>query len=462
MKHIKGCKGLRLLSLPSFVFLLLVGFTSCEKYLEAKPDEKLRIPNELNDLQIILDNYNVLNNRNPQANFIGSDDYYITFTDWNALSNNVVKDGYIWYENTSFDNDWRQSYEAIYYANIVLENIERIAISSAEDDWENRIKGSALFFRAYHFFNVAQLFCKPFIESTASSDLGIPLRINSNFNEPTQRASVQQTYNRIISDLKEAANLLPTTITIKTRPSKASAYAELARVYLSMSQYQLALKYADTCLQLYNVLLDYNNTTQVIPTANIPFQRFNSEVIFSSTTSSNQATSQSISKIDSVLYGLYHPNDIRRQAFFRNNNNGTHAFKGSYDGSLTIMFTGLTTSEIYLIKAEAEARMGDHLTAITTLNTLLTKRWKPGTFTPYTATDVNDALVKILIERRKELVFRGIRWSDLRRLNLVPSTAITLKRIVGQTYTLAPNDLRYVILIPTSVIQQTLIQQNPR
>jgi len=71
-------------------------------------------------------------------------------------------------------------------------------------------------------------------------------------------------------------------------------------------------------------------------------------------------------------------------------------------------------------------------------------------------------LNKILTERRKELLMRGLRWTDLRRLNKETAFATTLSRIVnGTTYTLPPNDPGYVFRIPLSVINFTGIEQNP-
>jgi hypothetical protein len=106
--------------------------------------------------------------------------------------------------------------------------------------------------------------------------------------------------------------------------------------------------------------------------------------------------------------------------------------------------------------------MGNASAAMNDLNTLLMKRWKTGTFIPYTAINATDALSKILTERRKELLMRGIRWSDLRRLNKEPQFAKTLIRVIGgQTYYLYPNDKRYVFPIPLQIIQMTGVPQNP-
>jgi hypothetical protein len=117
---------------------------------------------------------------------------------------------------------------------------------------------------------------------------------------------------------------------------------------------------------------------------------------------------------------------------------------------------------MYLTRAEAYARTGNIAAAMTDLNTLLRTRWN-GIYTDITATDANDAIIKILTERRKELLFRGQRWTDLRRINKEPALAVILTRILnGQTYTLPPNDMRYTLLIPREVLQRESLPQNPR
>lgn len=77
--------------------------------------------------------------------------------------------------------------------------------------------------------------------------------------------------------------------------------------------------------------------------------------------------------------------------------------------------------------------------------------------------DATEVLRLVLNERRKELAFRGIRWSDLRRLNKDERFAVTLSRTLnGQTYQLSPNDKRYVIPIDEQEIRLSGIEQNER
>jgi hypothetical protein len=114
------------------------------------------------------------------------------------------------------------------------------------------------------------------------------------------------------------------------------------------------------------------------------------------------------------------------------------------------------------MRAESFARVGDKDAALLNLNTLLEKRWKSGTFTPVSAASDEEALAIILAERRKELVMRGLRFMDLKRLNKEGAN-ITLTRVVeGQVYTLPPNDLRYALAIPEQVIEVSGLTQNPR
>ncbi|MFP9100714.1 RagB/SusD family nutrient uptake outer membrane protein [Flavobacterium sp. RHBU_24] len=173
--------------------------------------------------------------------------------------------------------DWSNPYRVVFYANVVLDGTAKLE-STPEREKFNNVAGSALFFRSHAFYQLAQAFAVPYNTITASRDLGIPIRITSDVNMPTVRSTIEETYSKILTDLSEAARLLPIMPKVKTRPSKVAAYGLLARVYLSMEDYPLALAYADSCLNLKSDLMDYNTLSAQY----YPIPMFNDEVIFSS------------------------------------------------------------------------------------------------------------------------------------------------------------------------------------
>jgi hypothetical protein len=215
-------------------------------------------------------------------------------------------------------------------------------------------------------------------------------------------------------------------------------------------------------LRLYDVLLDYNTLQKPNPNSN-PFDRFHDEVIYSSELVSNALYSGTRGGfVDTLLYESYESNDLRKELFFFVQN-GLALLTGTYAGQ-TRLLSGIATDELFLMRAETHARLGRIGEAMDDLNRLLITRWKTGTYLPFTASNETEALRIILTERRKQLLKRGIRWSDIRRLNQDPRFAITLeRRLNGETYTLPPGDLRFAVLLPNSeLFYNPLVQQNPR
>lgn len=439
-----------------FCICTLSFVTGCKKYLDAKTDKKLVVPSTLQDAQALLDNYMQLNLVYPSTGQESDDDHYILADKYNALSI-TAQQVYTWDVNAQNYNDWLYLYTNVLYANLALETTNSIQPDAANISLWKFTKGQALFFRAFSFFHLAEYFATPYDSLTASSELGIPLRLTSDVNEKITRPSLQQTYQQITSDLTTAAILLPALSTPASRPSKAAAFGLLARVYLTMNKFQKAGLYADSCLQLYSTLMDYN---LLDTNASAPIESFNREVIFQCSTFFSPTA-----KTDTLLYNSYMQNDLRRQVFFSTNSDGTHSFKGSYDGSYyyDIPFNGIATDEMYLVRAEYFARASEKDKALNDLNTLLKQRWQKGTFTPLDANNSDEALELILNERRKELTGRNSRWFDLRRLNAEGKYKVTLTRIEnGETYQLPPNDSRYTFLIPPQVILSSGITQNNR
>ena len=428
--------------------------TSCKKdWLDAKPSQDLVVPTTAKDFQALLDNTSLFNYNVAGIGEIGTDNISLTDSRWQS-SREIERSAYIWSNTSVLNNnisEWDNAYKRILNENITLEGVDKNG-NPADTAWKN-IKGTALFFRAYDYYSLAQLFCKPFT-TNAASDPGIVLRKSSDVNEKSIRATVQQTYQQIISDLTQSRNLLPEVPVYKTRPSVPAAYAMLARVYLSMGDYDNALLYADSTLQRYSKLLDYNT---IDATARRPFPLFNDEVIFHWMVTNYGLLFNAT--VDPNLYAMYESNDLRKSLFF----SATMTFRNSYTGN-AVPFNGLATDEVFLIRAECRARNGYINGAADDINTLLAKRWKNnGTFAPLTFGTREQALQTILGQRRKELVMRGLRWTDLRRLNQDAAFAVTLRRTVnGMVYDLPPNDVRYTHLIPQLEINSSGISQNPR
>jgi hypothetical protein len=444
-----------------FSVLIFIVFASgsCKKFLDKKPDQKMVVPSTLQDVQAILDNP-LINLSSPHEGETAADNYYVTYANYNSLGRLAERQLYIWDPNADlFSAEWSTPYQQIFYANQALATLEKIP-QDAAGLWKT-LRGTAVFARSFYFYQLAQVFAPAYDATNATTSLGIPIRLTPDVNEPTTRPTVKQTYDQIVNDFLEAAQLLPTTTAIKSRPNKAAAYAMLARTYLAMADYTNALTYANLSLQQQNALLNFN---QLNAAAAFPIARFNTEVSFGATSNIALIFNPAVAKVDSNLYKSYDPNDLRRQIFFKKNADDSYAFKGSYDGSSSYnCFTGTTTDEMYLVRAECYARAGNIDNALSDLNTLMQTRWKSGTFAPFTAASADAALSLILTERRKELVFRALRWTDLRRLNKEQGHATTLTRTLnGITYTLPSNDLRYTFLIPSAILARVDLPQNPR
>ncbi|NLR58316.1 RagB/SusD family nutrient uptake outer membrane protein [Chitinophaga polysaccharea] len=455
----------------NLVLLSCLLSVACSKsdFLDKKPNTNIVIPGTVADMIQLLDNQNIFRSNSASLGIMSGDEYYYASADvYNTLATKTEKNCYIWnqdiYNGEIAIPDWNLPYQSIYYCNAVLEQWDHLATEEKNSVPGQFVRGAALFFRGFSYYNLVSVFSPAYDESKKTTDLGVPLKESANINEVKQRATLGDTYNQVISDLTSSIGYFSGTFPLqhRNRPSKAAAYALLARVCLSMRNYAGAAKYADSSLSCYNKLIDYNTLDT---TARYPLTIYNDELLLLNATAVYYGAvltgSASLVSIDSNLINLFDDDDLRKPVFFRNET-GTFIPKTVYAGSGSYPFTGLAVDEVYLVKAESDARTGRLNDAIAAMNTLLAKRYKAGTFTPITQQPPDQLLRSILLERRKELVWRGTRWTDLKRLNKEGAN-ITLKReLDGKTFTLSPNDPKYVMPIPIDEIAISHIQQNIR
>ncbi|HEY0895018.1 MAG TPA: RagB/SusD family nutrient uptake outer membrane protein, partial [Sphingobacteriaceae bacterium] len=286
------------------IILCMTGLilSSCkEEFLEIKPDRAQVVPSSLKDLQALLDNTGVMNVGMPVLQELGSDNYFSTPEAFQSIRGATERNAYIWAKNLYEGEDgidWNVMYRQVFYANMVIEGLEKSSgRERSSKQWEE-IKGGALFYRAWAYNQLAQMFCKTYDPQTAANDPGIPLRTESDINLASKRATVKETYDQIISDLETSIALLPNEVPLKTRPSKAAAEALLSRTYLHMAEYGKAKEHALKAIQLYSAIIDFNSLN---PSASYPIPRFNEEVIFHASMANSGNFSSSRLNVDSTL-----------------------------------------------------------------------------------------------------------------------------------------------------------------
>lgn len=446
------------------LFIALLGFLcqSCSDYLDAKPSRSLVVPSSLDDYQSLMDAEQRGMNYYPIIGAISSDDNVFG----NALLERLsfsLRAVYLWEKETYMpdegDANWSFPYQKIFYANVVLDGLRDYQSENAgEAQRMTELEASAKFYRAMGHFEVLMHFAEPF-DPASSGQMGIPVRLTSDVNIKVGRSSMREGFDEIIRDLAHGAQHLPEMPTIPTRPSQWAANAMLGRVFLAIHDYESAFEFSKRALDMKNDLMDYKSLESGLPYS---FEIFNPEVIFYQRQLSSNFTTNAENFVNPELVELYDSTDLRPLFFFRVSGIEDRLnFRGNYTGDF-YHFGGIATDEVVLNLAESASRLGDEAAALQALNYLLENRMKSG-FEGIKDLSGQDLLRKIVLERRKELPYRGIRWLDLKRHNLYPELAVTLSRNFNEgTNSLEPEDSRYTFLIPPAELNLNPMPQNER
>ncbi len=361
------------------------------------------------------------------------------------------------------DPDWAAVYKQIYYCNLVTAGV---ADSDGGTDADKKhINAQALVHRALAYLGVVNIYAKQYDAATAATDPGVPLLLAPDFTGSLQRASVKEVYDRIEQDLQAALPDLEDLAAYSITPSRAGAYAVLARACLQKGDYPNAGKYADSALARQHTLL--NLADYAADVSKLPLKLQDPEIILEKKLANTTAYNFPLSKLLLEKFDTTH--DLRYQLFTADGPVfGYYGFvgRGYYRPRITNegIYVGPSVPEMMLIKAECAARAGNTSAALDALNELRQHRFKPEDYTPLQAADAAAALRLVIDERGRELMGRGFRWFDQKRLNKEAAFAATVTRTFkGQTYTLAPNGNRYVFPIASKYITMNPeITQNPR
>lgn len=349
-------------------------------------------------------------------------------------------------EKSNTNSFWEMSYKIIYGANVAIS----MADLKGDDPFTNQLKGESYFLRAFATHNLVRLFAKTYNEANKSQP-GVILRESKSDNAPKARASLEETYNYIISSLKTAESLMSEQIPAERNNDNhkfASIYAvwsELSRVYLYKGELDSCILYSDKLINSGMFSLETaENFPAYFASAKtgsesiwlIPYSLVDDQLngsVASMIYNGNNCWAEegaSASILEDMGQGTSMADIDQRWKYIVTDapivKNGVNMFYISkfsgQDGSPTlsspVMFR---LAEIYLNRAEAYAKKANVASAVADLNMLLENRLivpEGGIMADYLYDDAmasGEIVDVVLKERRIELAFEGHRIFDLLR-----------------------------------------------
>ncbi|MBE0651301.1 MAG: RagB/SusD family nutrient uptake outer membrane protein [Bacteroidales bacterium] len=343
---------------------------------------------------------------------------------------------------------WRGPWPGILSCNLVLAKVPAINFDATT---KNRILGEAHFLRGLYYFILVRYFG------------GVPLvlkPVNPGDDLRPFRNTKEQVYNQIIADFSEAIKLLPTRDAYSGsdvgRASRGAAEGMLAKVYLTLGNWQRVVNLCDSVGQL-GYALDANYADNFNPaTKNSTESLF--EIQYSGSTAYSFWSNQNQASWTSIFMGprgsnmvagggwgwnqptkefvdSYEPGDKRKDVtilyegcpkFNGMDYDSTWSTTGynvrkflvpssvasSYDDSPED-FPVLRYADVLLMDAEALNELGQTTASEQPLNEVRARAGLPAIH----GLSQSDMKAKILHERRMELAFEGQRWFDLIRVD---------------------------------------------
>ena len=373
--------------------------------------------------------------------------------DYGVVGDNAFNMGTWLPTNGNFSLLWSQSYSCIARANWALANLPTAQV---EAGLKRRLEGETLFLRAMHYFNLVRSFGDvPLVltPTVGTEDVNVA------------RSPSADVYAAIVNDLTKAIDLLPLksgyAAVDKGRATKGAAQGLLAKVYLTLKNWQKARELTSAVIQSNEYRLEARYANVWLPANdNGPEWLFSYQSAGTNTTSHQTAIwafPLELNNIDgfSVGFGnllvsprllaLFNPNDDRLKTTIWSEyttNAGRlikfgrgAASKKYYDVSWNtnyrftrVNYPVLRYSDILLMHAEAENELnGPTAEAFARLNQV---RGRVG-LSALTTNELptKDAfLTEVLDERRREFFNENQRYFDLKRRDLFLAVARTHPR----------------------------------
>jgi tetratricopeptide (TPR) repeat protein len=225
------------------VAIMIMGaFSSCKKFLEEDPKGQVT---EVNYYKTESDAVSAVNSIYSYLNSISTGStagvYHSSFWVTAGLSSDELQNNQVGApqldqlatftqtsQNSTLEEIWAMHYKTIFVANVAISRIPAISMNSA---LKARLLGEAKFLRGLMYFNLVRMFGK------------VPLLVDENAPLLPSPATTEAIYTQIITDLGDAAAVLPLSYTAgsgRGRATQGAANAMLAKVYLTLKQWDKA------------------------------------------------------------------------------------------------------------------------------------------------------------------------------------------------------------------------------
>ena len=433
--------------MKKYIYIIsLLLLTSCTDFLDKNPSKNSQIDiTTAEQLDALLGNYTAFNNENNMASYLGTDDSGFDGQLYKAESG-IFLHSHVFHStwdvegvaNDPFERNWTTEYLKIFYANLVLDNLSKV---SGDENLKESLRREAHFIRAVSYYQLVNMYTMLDVPNN-QKELGIVIKRTTSFEEKIPRATLEESYKQIESDLNEAlADNSSIESNGKFRPwriSKTGVKAFAARYYLQKGKYEQALSYAQQVLSEYSTLVDYNTefrydskqlivkTSQGEKRLDMPYTWIASEAdiinwkefLYVRTLYNGSGwfiPSDELMNLYDRNYDLrfrYHY--VEDYSFFRSAKQVSkpgYVFFGMFN-----IPSGPTVAEMFLIKAECLVRKGQWAEGMQAMEMLRVKRIETKGYRPLVVSNASEALKEVLNERRREMPF-SMRWFDARRYN---------------------------------------------
>lgn len=383
----------------------------------------------------------------------------------------------------SSDVSIRDSYTATNPNYTIIDRVNRViqalpssdSTKAGDNTLRSRVKGEALFLRAYAHFELFRFYCNNYDpDGLAMTYMTTPSLSGQ------ARIKMGPYFQQMNLDLTEAKNLVPNNLTDINRATRAAVSGLQARVALYMRDWINAEVYATEFINALplspigsfgGIWTDANTNELAYRIVKNTGNRMGS--LFRGTSSSPTNIGTITWGPSNKLWNSYGAGDVRFNAYMKTEpllvaprpNRLIKKYEGTAYGSTNENVANgkiLRTGEMILIRAEARAELGKITganSAESDINALRTARITG--YANVTIATAAEAITAIMDERFKELPYEGHRFWDLRRRNLPvvrdPSDAPNANSV-----TLPAANFRFLLPIPLREIQANpLWVQNP-